>query len=72
ERCPLESELSQAGEAFISGSIKEILPVIRVGNQTIGNGYPGPVSKHVHKLFLSNHERWMEKGSEAKTIRFRL
>ena len=59
ERCPLESELSQAGEAFISGSIKEILPVIRVGDQTIGNGYPGPVSKHVHKLFLSNLQRWM-------------
>ena len=59
ERSPLESELSQADEAFISGSVKEILPVIRVGDQTIGNGHPGPVSKHIHKLFLSNLERWM-------------
>lgn len=59
ERCPLESELSQADEAFISGSVKEILPVIRIGDQTIGNGHPGPVAKHVHKLFLSNLKRWM-------------
>ena len=59
EGCPLESELSQAEEAFISGSIKEVLPVISVGDQTIGNGHPGPVSKHVHKLFLSNLKRWM-------------
>ena len=59
ERCPLESELSQADEAFISGTLKEVLPVIRVGDQTIGNGHPGPVSKHLHKIFLSNLERWM-------------
>ncbi len=59
ERCPLEIELSQADEAFISGSVKEVLPVVRIGDQTIGNGHPGPVSKHVHKLFLSNLKRWL-------------
>ena len=59
ERCPLESELSSADEAFISGSVKEILPIIKVGDQTIGNGHPGPVSQHIHKLFLSNLDRWM-------------
>jgi branched-chain amino acid aminotransferase len=59
ERCPLESELSEAQEAFISGSIKEVLPIIKVGDQTIGNGHPGPVSQHVHKLFLSNLNRWL-------------
>ena len=59
ERCPLESELAQADEAFISGSIKEVLPVVRVGDQTIGNGHPGPVSKHIHKIYLSNLKRWM-------------
>lgn len=59
ERCPLESELASADEAFISGSVKEVLPIIKIGNQIIGNGHPGPVSKHVHKLFLSNLKRWM-------------
>lgn len=59
ERCPLETELAQADEAFISGSVKEILPVIRVGDQTIGDGHPGPVTKHIYKLFLSNLKRWM-------------
>lgn len=59
ERCPLESELAQADEAFISGSVKEVLSVVRVGKQIIGNGTPGPVAKHIHHLFLANIGRWL-------------
>ena len=61
ERCPLESELARADEAFITGSVKEVLPVVRVGEQKIGNGKPGPVAKHLQKLFISNMERWLDK-----------
>lgn len=60
ERCPLEYELAEADEAFISGSVKEILPVVKIGKQVIGKGHPGPVSKHIYKIFLSNIGRWME------------
>ena len=60
ERCPLESELCDSQEAFITGSVKEILPVIRIGSQMIGNGKPGPVSQHLERLFLSNMKRWMD------------
>ena len=48
-----ESELAQADEAFISGSIKEVLPVVRVGDQTIGNGHPGPFQS-IYTKFTSN------------------
>lgn len=61
ERCPLESELARADEAFITGSVKEVLPVVRVGEQKIGNGKPGPVAQHLQKLFISNMERWLDK-----------
>ena len=60
ERCPLESELAEADETFISGSVKEVLPVVRVGEQVIGNGTPGPATAHIHHLFLTNMERWLE------------
>lgn len=58
ERCPLEKELMIAEEAFITGSVKEIVPVVRVGDQKIGNGRPGPVAKHLFKLFRANQHRW--------------
>lgn len=61
ERCPLVSELATAEEAFITGSLKEVLPVVKVGSQTIGDGKPGAATRHLHKLFLENIDRWIDK-----------
>ncbi|MDO4988145.1 MAG: aminotransferase class IV [Synergistes sp.] len=60
ERCPLENELAEADEAFITGSLKEVRSVVRVGKIKIGNGKPGPVAQAMHHLFIKNMERWME------------
>lgn len=60
ERCPKVSELEHAQEAFITGTIKEILPVVKIGETRIGNGLPGPVVGHLRKLFFSNMHRWLE------------
>ena len=60
ERCPLESELAEADEAFITGTVKEILPVVRVGAQQIGSGRPGPVAQNLQHIFLKNRHRWMD------------
>ncbi len=60
ERCPRVEELPLCSEFFITGSVKEILPVIRVGKTLIGGGRPGPVSAHLRRLYLQNIERWME------------
>lgn len=61
ERCPLEEELAQADEAFITGSVKEILPVVRVGAQKIGAGRPGPAVQRIQHIFLQNMPRWLGK-----------
>ncbi len=60
ERCPKVDELARCSEFFITGSVKEILPVVRVGKTTIGGGRPGPVSAHLRRLYLQNLDRWME------------
>ena len=60
ERCPLEKELPEADEAFITGTVKEILPVVRVGAQQIGGGRPGPVAQNLQHIFLKNQHRWMD------------
>ncbi|MDR2522678.1 MAG: aminotransferase class IV [Synergistaceae bacterium] len=60
ERCPLLAELPQASEAFITGSVKKILPVVRVGAQLIGDGRPGSATKHLSELYLEHIEEWLE------------
>jgi branched-chain amino acid aminotransferase len=60
ERCPLLAELAGAAEAFITGSVKKILPVVRIGSQIIGDGRPGPVTKRVSALFLEHIMEWLE------------
>ncbi|HCR37999.1 MAG: Aminotransferase class IV [Synergistales bacterium 57_84] len=60
KRCPLREELPLCTEFFITGSIKEILPVVRIGKTTVGGGKPGPVSAHLRRLYLQNLGRWGE------------
>lgn len=44
-------ELKDLDEAFISSTTSEIIPVIKTGEQVIGNGSPGPVTKTLLQLF---------------------
>ncbi|WP_024821357.1 aminotransferase class IV [Aminobacterium mobile] len=60
ERCPLLTELSEADEAFITGTVKEVVPVVRVGDQVIGNGKPGEITRRLHTLYLTNIEKWLD------------
>ena len=60
ERCPLEGELAEASEAFITGSIKEVLSIVRVGDVKIGDGRPGVVAKKIQELYTQNRSRWLE------------
>ena len=60
ERTPLLSELKGAEEAFITGSVKEVVPVVKIGGQIIGDGRPGPVTRMLHHTFLEEIIRWLE------------
>jgi branched-chain amino acid aminotransferase len=39
------ADLTSAQEAFITGSTRELTPVVRIDDQMIGNGRPGPVTR---------------------------
>jgi len=60
ERCPRVDELSRASEAFITGSVKKVVPVVRVGEQKIGTGRPGPVTTRLRQLYLDHIQKWLE------------
>lgn len=45
------SELMDADEIFITGSFKDILPIVSVDTQKIGVGAPGKISRDIMKRF---------------------
>lgn len=60
ERSPLLSEIPSSSEAFITGSVKEIIPVVKIGDIAVGDGKPGPVTRSLHQTFLEEIVRWLE------------
>jgi branched-chain amino acid aminotransferase len=46
-----EAELFDADELFISSSIREVLPVVRVDGKSIGTGAPGALTRRLHEAF---------------------
>jgi branched-chain amino acid aminotransferase len=44
-------ELAEMDEIFISASNKEIVPVIRVDDMTVGDGKPGRITREIMKRF---------------------
>lgn len=58
-RSPLLSEVPEAEEAFITGSIKGVLPVTKINNTLIGKGRPGKVTRKLHQLYKENIHRWL-------------
>jgi branched-chain amino acid aminotransferase len=51
ERDIAEADLFAADEVFISSSIREVLPVVRVDGRPIGSGVPGCVTRRIHEGF---------------------
>ena len=42
-------DLYQADEAFITSSLREVLPVVMADGQSIGSGSPGPITRRLHE-----------------------
>ncbi len=44
-------DLEAADEVFITSTVREILPVVRLGDRAVGTGRPGPVTERLHRAF---------------------
>ena len=60
ERCPLWSELTGASEAFITGSMKLVVPAVKIGGITIADGKMGAVTRRIIELYKKYMEQWLE------------
>jgi branched-chain amino acid aminotransferase len=47
----LPADLRAADEAFITSSVRGVLPVTRVDDHVLGTGRPGPVSRQLMRLY---------------------
>jgi branched-subunit amino acid aminotransferase/4-amino-4-deoxychorismate lyase len=47
---PLE-ELLTSDEAFLTGSVKEVMPLIAIDGKRIGSGNPGPITRLLHQRY---------------------
>jgi branched-chain amino acid aminotransferase len=48
-----EDDLASVDEAFLTSTTREIVPVVKVGTYTIGDGSPGPVTRRLMEAFAS-------------------
>lgn len=52
DEAPLRpDDLAAADEAFITSTVREIVPVTRIGDAPVGDGRPGPVTRRLHAEF---------------------
>ena len=43
--------LDAADEAFLTSTVREVLPLVRVGDRPVGAGVPGAVTGRIHSAF---------------------
>ncbi|WP_321388254.1 D-amino-acid transaminase [uncultured Enterococcus sp.] len=48
-----EAELFTADECFISGSLIEVVPVVKIEEHIVGTGQPGEITKQLHQAYLA-------------------
>ena len=51
-------ELLKADEIFLSGTVKNIIPVSILDNRPVGNGKPGPITRKMMELYSRLLERF--------------
>ncbi len=50
-------DLESADELFITSTVREIVPVTRLGRAPVGGGRPGPVTSRLHAAFRERADR---------------
>jgi branched-chain amino acid aminotransferase len=52
DEAPLRPEdLERADEVFITSTVREVVPVTRLGERGVGSGRPGPLTRRLHAAF---------------------
>jgi len=55
-------DLLAADEAFLTGSVKEVMPLIAIDGKRIGSGSPGPITRLLHQRYREAVEEERSRG----------
>ncbi|MEQ1848289.1 MAG: aminotransferase class IV, partial [Nitrospira sp.] len=53
-------ELLHADECFLTNTSMEVMPVVSINRQPIGQGIPGPMTHQLHRHFIDNRIHYLE------------
>jgi branched-chain amino acid aminotransferase len=59
-------DLATAQEAFITGSTRELTPVVRIDDQVVGTGRPGPVTRKLREGFRQKARELSDQAAAAR------
>jgi len=59
-------ELRRAPEAFLTSTTKGVMPVVRVGDETVGVGRPGPLTRRAAEAFERHRAAWLASHAAAR------
>ncbi|MFQ5549711.1 MAG: aminotransferase class IV [Gemmatimonadales bacterium] len=59
-----ENQLAQATEMFLAGTTLEVLPIVRVDGNPVGDGVPGPITTRIRQLFAAEVARQTGVGTK--------
>jgi branched-chain amino acid aminotransferase len=62
EKDLLVEDLMNADEVFLTSSLKEIVPIIKINDKIINNGIPGKITKEIHSLYRNKILEFVNKG----------
>lgn len=58
ERAVTLKALFDADEVFVTGSFKDVMPIVTVDGKKIGNGMPGPITRDIMRRFAQYTEKY--------------
>lgn len=51
--------LWDAPEVFLTSTTKGVMPVVRIDDHTVGDGVPGPITRHAMEQFGRHRDAWL-------------
>ena len=65
----LDEDLFAADEAFLAGTTRELVPIVRVDDRPIGTGRPGPLTGTLLEAFRRKAQELTHAKNLEKTVR---
>jgi len=58
-----EKQLRSADEIWLTSSTREIMPIVRLDNEPVANGQPGPIYRRMAAIYVRQRDAWRAEAS---------